>query len=78
MAKLIVKCLTNQYKLVRAESGGLVVSSDDTDLTLSLIPGNTYVLLGVECGWFRVIDEEGEDYLYPSNMFEAMDDKLGE
>ena len=42
---------------------------------LGLINNNVYECLGVEHGWYRVIDETGEDYLYPSEMFEIVDDE---
>ncbi len=44
---------------------------------LSLINGKEYEVLAIECGWYRIIDEEGYDpefdeipgYLYPPNPF---------
>lgn len=29
---------------------------------------------GLEYGFYRVIDESGEDYLYPEEVFEDVDD----
>ena len=36
---------------------------------LSLINGKVYEILGVSRGWYRIIDESGEDYLYPPQFF---------
>lgn len=41
---------------------------------LELMTGKTYECLGEEKGWFRVIDETGEDYLYPSELFQQIRD----
>lgn len=36
---------------------------------LSLINGKIYEVLDVSHGWYRIIDECGEDYLYPPEFF---------
>lgn len=36
---------------------------------LSLINGKVYEILGVSRGWYRIVDESGEDYLYPPQFF---------
>lgn len=35
----------------------------------SLINGKIYEILDVSRGWYRIVDESGEDYLYPSEFF---------
>lgn len=40
---------------------------------LELINGKVYDCLGVEKDWYRIIDETGEDYLYPSEEFEIVE-----
>lgn len=40
---------------------------------LSVIKGKTYKCLGIEDGWYRIIDEEDEDYLYPAREFEVVE-----
>ncbi|WP_195890967.1 hypothetical protein [Fenollaria massiliensis] len=40
-----------------------------------MINGKTYEVLSVENGWYRIIDEEGEDYLYPPELFEIVNDE---
>jgi hypothetical protein len=37
-----------------------------------LIAGKVYEVLAVEEDWYRVVDESGEDYLYPPNLFEVV------
>ncbi len=40
---------------------------------LELIAGKVYECLGKEKDRYRVIDETGEDYLYPIEEFETID-----
>ena len=43
--------------------------SDD----LGLINGKIYEILSIEKQWYRIVDETGEDYLYPPEKFEIVD-----
>ena len=36
---------------------------------LVLTNGNAYEVVSVEKGWYRVVDDSGEDYLYPPDQF---------
>jgi hypothetical protein len=38
---------------------------------LALIHGKLYSVLSIEENWYRIVDETGEDYLYPQELFEA-------
>ena len=40
---------------------------------LELLNSKEYEVLSIEKGWYRIIDETGEDYLYPAEWFEAAD-----
>lgn len=40
---------------------------------LVLTNGNIYSVISVENGWYRIIDDSGEDYLYPPDLFEIID-----
>ena len=40
--------------------------------THTLDNGETYEVLAVENGWYRIIDKSGEDYLYPAEEFEIV------
>jgi hypothetical protein len=37
-----------------------------------VLPGLAYEVLGEERGLLRVVDESGEDYLYPANAFHRL------
>jgi hypothetical protein len=57
--KQFALCVTNQL--------GNTFSGDD------LIPGWAYEVLSEEQGCLRIIDESGEDYLYPASAFMLVD-----
>lgn len=42
--------------------------------SLTLIKDKIYDVISVERGWYRIIDETGEDYLYPPKFFVDPDD----
>lgn len=41
---------------------------------LALTHDKVYTVLAVEKGWYRVVDDSGDDYLYPPEQFEVVDD----
>ena len=43
---------------------------------LVLTEGKEYDVLSIEKGWYRIVDDSGEDYLYPSELFEVTDSSL--
>lgn len=38
----------------------------------TLLNGKVYDVLSVEKGWYRIVDETGEDYLYPPTAFKIV------
>lgn len=40
---------------------------------LCLLNGKVYKVLSIEKGWYRIIDETGEDYLFPPDVFEKVE-----
>ena len=46
----------------------------ETDF-LVLTNSKIYDVLGVERGWYRIIDDSGEDYLYPPDLFTEVEDE---
>ncbi len=42
---------------------------------LALTNGKEYTVLSVEKGWYRLIDDSGDDYLYPPENFDVVDNK---
>lgn len=39
---------------------------------MTLVHGKMYRVKSVEKGWYRIVDESGEDYLYPPEEFEIV------
>ena len=48
----------------------------DEDDPLFFLQGKIYQVLSIEEGYYRIIDESGEDYLYPFDpeLFEIVED----
>lgn len=44
----------------------------DTEF-LVLTHGKIYTVLSIEKGWYRIVDDSGEDYLYPPDNFEIVE-----
>lgn len=42
--------------------------------TFSLLNGKVYEVISIEEGWYRIVDETGEDYLYPPDFFVEPDE----
>lgn len=40
---------------------------------LVLTHGKIYEVLAVEKGWYRIVDDSNDDYLYPPELFEVID-----
>lgn len=41
--------------------------------TLALEKGKVYDVMNVEMGWFRIMTELDEDYLFPPDQFEIVE-----
>ena len=41
---------------------------------LVLTNGKVYEVLSIERDWYRIVDDSGEDYLYPPELFELVND----
>lgn len=39
---------------------------------LVLTKGKVYDVVSVERGWYRIVDDSGDDYLYPPEAFEII------
>ncbi len=46
---------------------------DSYQLFFDVIPNKIYEVLSIEKGWYRIIDESEEDYLYPPEKFEIVE-----
>lgn len=40
---------------------------------LVLTHNKIYTVLSVEKGWYRIVDDSGDDYLYPPENFEMVE-----
>lgn len=40
---------------------------------LVLMHDKIYDVISIECGWYRIVDETGEDYLYRPEGFEIVE-----
>lgn len=40
---------------------------------LVLTHNKIYTVLSVEKGWYRIVDDSGDDYLYPPENFEIVE-----
>ncbi|MCI6881165.1 MAG: hypothetical protein MR854_10520 [Clostridiaceae bacterium] len=41
---------------------------------LVLTNNKIYDVISVEKGWYRIVDDSGEDYLYPKKYFEIVEE----
>lgn len=41
--------------------------------SLVLTKDKIYDVVSVEKGWYRIVDDSGEDYLYPPDKFEIVE-----
>ena len=44
---------------------------------LVLTNNKIYDVISIEKDWYRIIDESGDDYLYPPQLFEVVEDEKG-
>jgi hypothetical protein len=45
----------------------------DVETVTGPIYGKIYDVISIELDWYRIIDESGEDYMYPPGLFEIVD-----
>lgn len=64
-----VRCVDNRPYIF--EKG--VAAPDPNQRLISLTEGGIYEVLNIEEGWYRLVDDTDEDYLYPPEMFEIVD-----
>ena len=64
-----VRCVDDR-EFLREQSGRLVPHRGRP--TISLTRGRIYRVLAIERGWYRIVDDTDEDYLYPPELFEVV------
>jgi hypothetical protein len=68
MAGLIVRCIDNRAYLHEEPDGSLSFGPIDGE-TLDLSIGKLYEVLWEDEDFYRIVDDSGEDYMYPKYMF---------
>lgn len=53
---------------------GMKVKFIGEDDPLALLNNKIYNVISVEKGWYRIVDETEEDYLYPPEAFEIVEE----
>ena len=43
-------------------------------ISFALTKNKIYTVLSVEKGWYRILDDTSEDYLYPPELFEIVEE----
>lgn len=61
-----------EYCSTRLRDGKMRVKWKGKTEFLVLTNGKEYDVLAVEKGWYRIVDDSGEDYLYPPENFEVI------
>lgn len=67
-----VRCIDSRTYI--QERGGQLREEFGSDDSISLTRGKVYSVLAEEDDDYRIIDDTGEDYLYPKCMFEPIAD----
>lgn len=63
--------MSRNEKIEGAENEGKYVGDYETP---ALDRGESYTVLSIEKGWYRIITELGEDYLFPPEQFEVIEE----
>jgi len=67
MDGLKVVCVSNTAYIPNLDVAG---NPHPNQTLTDVVLGKTYDVLQERDGWYQLIDESGEDYWYPANMFE--------
>lgn len=51
----------------------MIVKYHGESSPVGLIDGRDYEVISIEKSWYRIVDETGEDYLYPPECFEIIE-----
>ena len=65
---------SNLFSQISSKSLHLKVKYNGESDPLALLNGKIYDVISIENTWYRIVDETGEDYLYPPEAFEIMGD----
>lgn len=59
-----------KVKYIGKEKLNFIQKGNDIDL----IPNKEYEVINIERDWYRIVDESGEDYIYPPELFEVIEE----
>jgi hypothetical protein len=71
MARLRILCISARPYLREGTGEALEVGSFEGAM-MGVTLGREYEVLAIENGWYRIVDDSGEDYLYPPHMFQEL------
>lgn len=50
----------------------MTIKYNGKTIAMELTNGKLYDVISIEKKWYRIIDDSGEDYLYPPEQFEIV------
>jgi tRNA A22 N-methylase len=65
-----VRCVDDRPFL--REVGGRLRQETLEGGMISLTKGKVYEVIRVERGWYRIVDDTDDDYLYPPHLFQVV------
>lgn len=68
-----VVCVSDEAYLGSDEQGRVKAATGDERLTGSLTVGKTYLVLGEDLGMYALVDDTGEEYLFPKDRFRRVE-----
>lgn len=68
MARLKVRCVDNRPYLREDPDGVLRTALIEGEM-ISLTRGQVYEVMDADEEFYRIVDDTGEDYLYPKELF---------
>ena len=63
----------NADRVAQSQGGSMKVCYTGETSFLICTNGKVYDVLSVEKGWYRIVDDSGDDYLYPPQLFEVVE-----
>jgi len=69
MAGSIIRCIDNRGYLTEGPDGRFYVGPVDGETLMHLSVGKLYEVLRRDEDFYRIVDDSGEDYMYPKYMF---------
>jgi hypothetical protein len=68
-----VVCVSNKAYLAFDSEGTPQAPDEDNKLSTSLTVGKVYEVVGEDLGMYAIVDDTGEEYLFPKNRFRRIE-----